>query len=131
MRVRRSQGRFSDIIKPPDPPRYGMMLDAFLDGTLSMDGTEQTLMEYVKVARIMGYLDLWNMEAGDVVVVRQYMRIKPETPYRKYEGATYSGPQDPPIVYLTPKESDYGNKITVQQTVGDLKSFNYNFIREK
>lgn len=131
---RRSNGRFSNRVQAsrgPSPPDKVPRLDAFLDGTLSMDGTEQTLMEYTKIARIMGYLDLWNMEAGDVVVIRQYMRIKPEIPYRKYADQPYSGVQDPPVIYLKPKESDYGNKITVEQVVGVLKSFDYNFIREK
>lgn len=106
-------------------------LDAFLDDSISMNGTEQTILEYSKVARIMGYLDLTNLQEGDVVVIRQYLRMKPASPYRKCEEASYSGPQDPPVVYLKPKESDYGHKITVQQTMGSLKGFDFNFIREK
>lgn len=106
-------------------------LDAFQDGTIMADGTEQVLVEYTNVGRIMGYLDLSNMQSGDTLVIRQYMKVVDGGSYKKYAEESYSSVQTIPVIYLTPKESDIGMKITIQQTAGVLRSFDYNFVREK
>lgn len=114
---------------PPAAPKG--MFETVKSGNIKANGTEQTLLEYTEVARIMGYIDLQHMEAGDSVVIRQYLKVKPGSSYGKYAGETYSGVQSVPIIYLTPKETDQGMKITIEQTAGPLKSFAFNFIREK
>lgn len=106
-------------------------LDAFQDGTITADGTEQDLLEFTEVGRVMGYLDLQNMQAGDTLVIRQYMKLKTGGSYKKYAEEQYSGVQDVPVVYLKPKESDIGMKITIEQTAGVLRDYDYNFVREK
>jgi hypothetical protein len=100
-------------------------------GTVVADGTEQVVVECLELARLVGYIDLGEMSPGDTVVIRQYMRLKPGGRFKVYESETYTGPQtDKPIVYVKPKESDYGVRVTLQQTSGVFKSFDYNFLRE-
>ena len=108
-----------------------MRLDNYKDGTIIADGSEQTLLECSEIARVMGYVDLSEMDMGDIVIIRQYVRVKPDLPMKKYAEETYSNKQTIPLVYLTPKELDYGMKFTLQQTTGAFKTFDYNFIREK
>ena len=122
----RHRGRFLEIVQV-EPSR----LDAFHDGMVLADGTEQIILEYDEVARIMGYVDLGNMWDGDVVVICQYLRVRPRGEFRKYAEEKYEHAQKIPVLYLKPKESDYGVKVTLQQTAGFLKSFDYNFIRER
>jgi hypothetical protein len=101
------------------------------DGTIITDGTEQTVVEYTRVGRIMGSIDLSNMASGDTVVIREYMRLKPDGEFKIYDFDSYNGPQtEKPIIYIKPKESDYGIRITLQQTTGTFKSFDYNFLEE-
>jgi len=99
-------------------------------GTLIADGTEQTLLEFVGVGVISGHIDLQNMKEGDVVIIRQYIKVKEDGEYKKYAEETYTGIQELPVIYITPKAVDIAMKITLQQTSGTYKSFDYNFIRE-
>jgi hypothetical protein len=99
-------------------------------GTLIADGTEQTLLEFVGVGVVSGHIDLQNMEEGDVVIIRQYIKVKEDGEYKKYAEETYTGIQELPVIYITPKAVDIAMKITLQQTSGTYKSFDYNFIRE-
>jgi hypothetical protein len=100
-------------------------------GTLVADGTEQTLLEFVGVGIVSGYVDLQNMKEGDVVVIRQYIKVKDDDSYKKYAEETYTGVQESSIIYITPKVVDVAMKITLQQTVGTYKFFGYNFILER
>lgn len=104
--------------------------EVIAEGTLTADGTEQTIAEYTGLAVVHGYIDLSAMEAGDEVVIRSYVRFKPEGAYRKYAEDTYSGPQDKPALYMLPRLTVYGIKVTLQQTAGAYKSFDYMFVRE-
>ena len=99
-------------------------------GTLIADGLEQTLIEFIDVGRVGGYVDLGNMQLSDKVVIRQYMKMVAGGSYGKYADETYDGVQIPRILYIKPKETDVALKITLQQTQGVNKSFEYNFFRE-
>jgi hypothetical protein len=101
------------------------------EGTLKADGTEQTLAEYVGVGKVSGSVDLQEMEAGDIVILRQYMKLKKGGAYKKYGEETYTGAQTLPVIYFPQKTSDVALKVTLHQTAGVLKSFDYSFVREK
>jgi len=105
-------------------------LKPYRSGTILANGTEQVVVEYVGVGRLMGYIDMQNLGSGEEVVIRQYMKLKPDGDYKKYEEEVYTGPLDPPVVYVTPKESDFGIKVTLQQISGTYRSFDYNFLVE-
>ena len=108
-----------------------MILKRHANGTVVADGSEQDVTEIGSLAKFSGYIDLSAMEAGDEVVTRQYMRIRSGGSYKKYGEATYSGVQDPPLLYMTVKVLSDGAKITVQQTAGTCKSFPFCFVREE
>jgi len=108
--------------KPPPPEK--------LVGTIVADGTEQTLNDVTGLMHLSGYVDMQNMTTGDVVVLRQYMRAKSGGEYKKYEEITYRDAQPNPMVYITTKVAEHGIKVTLQQTAGSFKSFDFNFIQE-
>ena len=109
--------------------------DIPIEDTLTADGTEQNLVldeisgnpqRYLE-----GYVDLSNMASGDTIVIRQYMKIKETGSYVKYAEETFSGAQSLPMLYIVTKPAKYGLKITLQQTAGTYRSFDYQFFRRR
>lgn len=92
------------------------------------DGGEQTLVEFTELGKMEGYVNLSNLVFGDTAVIRQYQKVYGE--YKQYAEESYSGHQELPAVYITPKSGKDGVKITIQQTAGTLRAFNYCFFRE-
>jgi len=99
------------------------------DGVFKADGSEQIVFEYERVEpfRISGQMDLQEMEEGDVVLVRQYFKIRREEPYKLFLPWEYRGKQEYPVKRITPKEAMYGFRITLQQTAGLFKTFRWIF----
>jgi len=100
-------------------------------GKMVADGTEQIVFEFVcqEPFVIDGYVNLKEMEAGDVIVIREYVKLAVDKEYGLYDDETYSGAQERPMVYVRPKPSIYGAKITLQQTAGVFKSFEWEFYK--
>ena len=99
-------------------------------GNLQADGTEQTLLEFEGIAKIVGYVDLSAMTVGDTVIIRQYMKIAEDADYKKYAEEALADIQPEPLLYITPKETDVAILVTLQQTTGTLKRYPHNFMRE-
>jgi len=99
------------------------------DGVFKADGTEQIVFEYERVEpyKLSGQFDLQEMEVGDVVLIKQYFKIRKEEPYKLYEVEEYRDKQERPIIHITPKEVMYGCRITLQQTAGVFKTFRWIF----
>jgi hypothetical protein len=101
-----------------------------VQGTITADGTEQTVVEYTgNIAQISGYIDLSNMEDGDAVTVKLYVKIKPDGGYKLYHAETFNDKQEEPALYILPKVTGTAYKVTLQQTKGTYKSFDYLFIK--
>jgi hypothetical protein len=109
--------------------------DTPIEGTLTVDGTEQNIVldeitgnpsRYLE-----GYIDLSNMASGDTIVIREYMKIKSDGGYVKYAEETYSGAQTLPLLHILTKPGRYGIKITLQQTAGTYRNFPYQFFRKR
>ncbi len=98
-------------------------------GNIVADGSEQTVLETELIGRVSGYLDLAEMEAGDVITIRQYLTV--DGTYRKYHTESYSGVQADPMVYMTPKEVASKLKLTLEQTAGTFRGFPHDFILEE
>jgi len=106
-------------------------------GTITADGTEQTLYERSEVERnfmfMGGYINIENMESGDTIVVRKYKKLEPNGDWIQFLGdMTYSGAPDPKDKYIQfmVEPGWYGIKITLQQTAtgaGGYKEFEYRF----
>jgi hypothetical protein len=107
-----------------------LLLSILAQGTITADGTEQTVVEYTgKISQISGYIDLSNMEDGDAVTVKLYVKIKPDGGYKLYHAETFNDKQEEPALYILPKVTGIAYKVTIQQTKGTYKSFDYLFIK--
>jgi len=104
-----------------------MIIQILVEGELMADGTEQVLVEITYLAKIMGYVDLSKMKDGDRVILRQYVKIGDWKLYKKEE---YAGKQIEPIIYITPKVSKKGVRVTLQQIAGIYRTFPYQFFKE-
>jgi hypothetical protein len=118
------------VIIVASPTKETKKMKPLRSGNLLADGTEQTLLEFQGVAKIVGYVDLSNMTVGDTVTIRQYMKLTPEASYKKYAEQTLTGVQPEPLLYITPKETDVAILITLQQTAGTFKRYPHNFMEE-
>jgi hypothetical protein len=99
-------------------------------GTVTADGTEQVLLEYAgRISTIAGYVDLSNMDAGDVVVIRSYVKVSPDEDFRLYRSETFEGRQIETALYLLPRLSGFAMRVTLQQTAGTYKSFDFLFVK--
>lgn len=105
-----------------------MKLEVVAQGVITADGTEQVLVEDVDLSTLSGFLDLAMMQAGDTVVIRQYIDLNGG--YKLYAEESYNDNQVQPALHLTPKGSNTKMKITLQQTAGTYRQFGYEFIRE-
>ena len=105
-------------------------LSPLKSGTLMADGTEQTLLEFMDVGRVMGYVSLQNMQVGDTIIIRQYMKVVAGGSYQLYAEELYSGAQTHPILYIKPKETDFAIKITLEQGGIPFRTYPYNFMKE-
>jgi len=99
-------------------------------GTLTADGTEQDLVNVSGRAKYEGWVDLANMASGDTVVVREYVRFRSGEPWRLYATTTYTGAQTEPAIHATRKLSEYGWRVTLQQTAGVMRTYDYWFGKE-
>jgi len=101
------------------------------EGVLVSDGTEQTVIEVSGLMNLEGYIDLSNMESGDVVALSRYVKIQPDGEYKLHAREVYSGSQPEPLIRFPFIAGYYGIKITLQQTSGTLyKEFPYQFFKE-
>jgi len=101
-------------------------------GSLLMDGTEQTIKEILTtINKLHCFVNLTPMLAGDTVVVRQYIKIASAGAFAKYAEETYSGAQTLPLLYVITKPANYGIRITIQQTAGTNRTFEWETFQEK
>jgi hypothetical protein len=101
-------------------------------GTLSATGAEDIIKEIADtVNKLHCFVDLTNMQAGDSVTVRQYMKIKSGGSYILYAEETYSGVQTLPMLYIVTKPARYGIKITLEQTAGTNRDYDWETFTEQ
>jgi len=98
-------------------------------GTLTADGTEQTVVEVTTLGTLEGYIDLANMQAGDSVTIRLYVKLKSGGTYRLYDSATYTDAQSKPALHVVKLPTRYGIRVTLEQTAGVNRDYDYNFFR--
>ena len=88
----------------------------------TMDGTEQTLFESTELGEYSGYIFLDQMESGDEIVIRVYIKDVEDGNYKKREEVPFSGVQDCPAIEVRPIIGKVGIKVTAQQTAGTYKT---------
>jgi hypothetical protein len=107
-----------------------LLISVVKKDTIIADGSEQTLLEYVgRISAISGYIDLSNMASGDTVLIKSYVKLKEDGDYKLYYPETFTDAQSAPALYLLPRMSGFAFKITLQQTTGSYKSFDYLFVK--
>jgi len=101
-------------------------------GTLTATGAEDTIKEILTtINKLHCFIDLTAMQAGDTIIVRQYMTIKSAGSPVKYAEETISDVQALPMLYVVTKPARYGIKITLEQTVGAYRDFDWETFQEK
>jgi hypothetical protein len=109
--------------------------DAPIEGTVTMDGTEVVVVQDEitgnPTRHLEGWIDLSPMQAGDVVVIRMYVKLTPTGDYVKYAEETYTDAQALPALHIVTLPARYGIKLTMQQTAGTNRAFSYQFFRKR
>lgn len=106
-----------------------LLLKVIGEGSITADGSEQILIEYYGLAVISGYIDLSAMDEEDEVIIRAYVKMEREGEFKLYRPETFIGKQTEPALYVMPRLTGYGFKVTLQQTKGSYKTFGYIFVR--
>jgi len=105
------------------------MLKVIAKGSIITNGTEQQILEYVGLATISGWIDLSNMKFGDEIIIRVYTKIKEDGDYVLYTSEPYMGEQTKPALCILPRLTGYAYRVTIEQTAGSYKSFDYLFVK--
>lgn len=107
----------------------GMKIEVVAEGALTADGSEQMIVEDGPGPAILsGFINLENLQGGDSVIIRAYAMVNGV--YGLYGQDTYSGAQTEPVLRLNGIRYKDKLKITLQQTAGSYRSFDYEFVRE-
>lgn len=99
-------------------------------GIIEADGTEQVVVDVAGMLSLEGYIDLSEMEDGDAVVLKRYVRVSPDSGYALHAEETFVGRQLQPAVRFPPVAGYYGIRVTLRQTSGTFKRFPYIFFKE-
>lgn len=103
-------------------------LDA-VSGTLSADTTEQNI--YINDAPSQEWIadslniDTIEMQAGDIIVIKTFVRLKSGGTYREQDSVTLTGVQPFPAILIKGYPNRYGYKVTLQQTAGTNRDFDW------
>ena len=101
-------------------------------GSLLMTGVEQTIKEILTtINKLHCFVDLTPMVAADTVVVRQYMKIASAGAFVQYAEETYNDAQTLPLLYIVTKPANYGIRVTIAQTAGTMRTFDWETFQEK
>jgi len=111
-----------------------LVLESPYEGTITANGTEQTLVEHTDTREfwLEGWIDLSNLQAGDTLLIKEYVKVKSGGTYRKYAEKSFSGVQNLTALHILTLPSRYGIKITITQTTGTYRSYDYQvFLRRR
>jgi hypothetical protein len=116
----------------------GLLLSS-VGGTLTADGTEQTLYIDNEPLGCMnvptGFIDLDNMLAGDAIVLRIYYRIRDGGSLKLWASGTYSGvdgglADGQKLIEFASMPNRHGIQITLEQTAGTNRDYDWEIFIE-
>ena len=87
--------------------------------------TEHTLTTQTGNKFYTAYIDLTNMASGDTVEIRVSIIVKSAGSHILYYLGTYTGAQTNPLVYIPSLPSDISWKLTLKQTAGTGRTYDY------
>ncbi len=108
-------------------------------GTLTADGNEQNIVINNAPSALFKPLtvkiDLDLMQDGDTTVIKVYDRIKSggglqQVDYQSYAGVDGGLADSSKVIYISLKENRYGFKVTLQQTGGTNRNYDYEYLYE-
>lgn len=88
-------------------------------------GTEHTLYNPTTNKWFSAYVDLTNMVTGDTVEIRVSLIVKTAGSYILYSLDTYADAQAMPLYHAPSLPSDIGWKLTLKQTAGTARTFDW------
>ena len=100
------------------------------EGSLVADGTEQTVFDITKKKPFKGYLwiDVSAMTVLDGIIITEYVQKSAADPLQKFTSTIILGTQVAPMMSTFEKILGYRHKLTLQQTVGTLKTFPWQYL---
>lgn len=110
-------------------PPQELRLKHLGSGNFLASPEERTLFEYVNTNpfTIEGYINLKNMVDGDMVIIKEYVKIALDVDYSLYHEEVIEGAQRQTMLYIHRRPSMKGLKITIQQVKGEPKYFQWEF----
>jgi len=98
-------------------------------GNFKASSSEEIVFEYMRNEpfTISGYINLKNMDDGDEVWIRQYVKLAVDDEYSLYAEEEYQGKQKEPLIHIEKLPAMRGIKVTIQQTKGEPKYFPWEF----
>jgi len=95
-------------------------------GTLTADGTEQTLADLTVNKYYSAHVDLHLMDVLDVVTLRLYLKVLTGSTLGLYWTETYYDVQtNRVIIYIPPMPAVWEWKLTLQQSAGTNRNFDW------
>lgn len=109
--------------------RMRLTLTHLGSGKFKTSETEEIVFEYAKTEpfTISGYINLKEMEEGDTIIIREYVKLATNGDYTLYAEEEYNGKQKEPMVWIEKLPAMKGIKITIQQTRGTFKYIPWEF----
>ena len=106
------------------------VLEIVAEGSITADGTEQEVAELSSDSpvKFMGWISLDNMDLGDRVTIKTYAKNQAGV-YKTHAVELYADVLEQPMVNLMQKVTE-AYKITLQQTAGTYRSYDYRFYKE-
>jgi len=98
-------------------------------GTITSSAIEQAV--YINNAPAGVYspktimIDFTNQTATEIVVIREYYRLKAATGAIKIDEVTFAGVQDPLLKEISLKQNRFGILVSLQKTAGTARDYNY------
>ena len=110
----------------------GPTLKSLGTNTMMLDGSIQVLHEQPggATSQMTGYIDLSNLVAIDVIIVKFLVRLTPTGTFGACYVETYSGIQPLPIIHIAKRPENHGIRVTIQQIAGSPKNITYEFFEE-
>ena len=104
-----------------------MKLETVAEGELTADGSEQNVVVCSDIAILSGYISMSKMGVADTIAVKQYIMVNGSE--ELYAQDAFSG-QQIELLHFQSRAFKDTTRITLQQTAGSYKTFDYEFIRE-
>ncbi|KKM91069.1 hypothetical protein LCGC14_1232320 [marine sediment metagenome] len=109
--------------------KVSMKIETVAEGSLTADGSEQIVVDDGRGPAILsGFISLEHLQLGDSVTIRAYALVNGT--YGLYGKGSYGGVQTEPMLRVNGIRYKDKMMITLQQTAGSYRGFDYEFVRE-